>query len=89
VLDEPTSNLDTAAEEHLVQRLVEQTAGAVTAVLVTHRLALARRCDRIAVIDEGRVVELGTHDELVALGGRYAEAFALQAGMYPWEAEDE
>jgi ATP-binding cassette subfamily B protein len=89
VLDEPTSNLDTAAEEHLVQRLVEQTAGAVTAVLVTHRLALARRCDRIAVIDEGRVVELGTHDELVAVGGRYAEAFALQAGMYPWEAEDE
>lgn len=89
LLDEPTSNLDTAAEEHLVQRLVEQTAGTATAVLVTHRLALARRCDRIAVVDGGRVVEHGTHEELVALGGRYADAFGLQAGMYPWAAGDE
>ncbi|WP_205475222.1 ABC transporter ATP-binding protein [Nocardioides sp. SYSU D00038] len=89
VLDEPTSNLDTAAEERLVQRLVEQTAGAVTTVLVTHRLALARRCDRIVVLADGAVAEQGTHGDLVARGGRYAQAFALQAGMYPWSAADE
>jgi ATP-binding cassette, subfamily B, bacterial len=89
VLDEPTSNLDTASEEKLVQRLVEQPSGSVTTVLVTHRLALARRCDHIVVLAEGRVAESGTHAELIARGGRYAAAFELQAGMYPWGDEDE
>jgi ATP-binding cassette subfamily B protein len=53
---------------------------------VTHRLALARRTDRIYVIDAGRVAEEGTHDELVAAGGRYADAFGMQAALYPLEA---
>jgi ATP-binding cassette, subfamily B, bacterial len=89
VLDEPTSNLDTAGEERLVQRLVEDTAGSATTVLVTHRLALARRCDRIVVLADGRVVEHGTHAELLAAHGPYADAFGLQAGMYPWGTGDE
>jgi ATP-binding cassette, subfamily B, bacterial len=86
LLDEPTSNLDTASEERLVRRLIEDTRGSATAVLVTHRLALARRTDRIYVIDAGRVAEEGTHDELVAAGGRYADAFGMQAALYPLEA---
>ena len=89
VLDEPTSNLDTASEERLVQRLVEGTRGTCTTLLVTHRLALARRTDRIFVVEDGRIVESGTHEELTALGGRYARAFGMQASLYPLdEASD-
>jgi ATP-binding cassette subfamily B protein len=83
ILDEPTSNLDTGSEERAIRRLVEQTSGAATTVLVTHRLALARRTDRIYVLEEGVVVEAGTHDELLAGGGRYADAFRMQAALYP------
>ena len=88
VLDEPTSNLDTASEEMLVRRLVDDTRGRVTTLLVTHRLSLARRTDRIHVMEAGRIVEQGTHDELIALGGRYAAAFGLQSSLYPLEASD-
>ena len=83
VLDEPTSNLDTASEERLVQRLLDETRGTCTAVLVTHRLGLARRTDQILVVEDGRIVERGRHDELIALGGRYARAFEMQASLYP------
>jgi ATP-binding cassette subfamily B protein len=85
ILDEPTSNLDTASEERLVRRLLDDTRGSATTLLVTHRLALARRTDRIFVVERGRVVEAGGHDDLVALGGRYATAFSLQASLYPLE----
>ncbi|MFL5797971.1 MAG: ATP-binding cassette domain-containing protein [Actinomycetota bacterium] len=85
LLDEPTSNLDTPSEERLVRRLVGETRGTATVLLVTHRLALARRCDQIVVLERGRVVERGTHDELVRLGGRYADAFGMQAALYPLE----
>jgi ATP-binding cassette subfamily B protein len=85
VLDEPTSNLDTASEERLVRRLLEETRDLATTLLVTHRLSLARRAARIFVVDGGRVVETGSHDELVARSGRYADAFAMQAGLYPYE----
>jgi ATP-binding cassette subfamily B protein len=88
LLDEPTSNLDTASEERLVQRLLGETRGAATTLLVTHRLALARRCDRIVVMEDGRIVESGDHDALLALDGRYAAAFRMQASLYPLEAED-
>jgi ATP-binding cassette, subfamily B, bacterial len=88
ILDEPTSNLDTSSEERVVERLVEGTRGATTTLLVTHRLSLARRTDRIFVMDGGKVVETGSHDELVSSGGRYADAFDLQASMYPLEATD-
>jgi ATP-binding cassette subfamily B protein len=85
VLDEPTSNLDTATEERLVRRLLDDTRGSATALLVTHRLALARRTDHILVVDGGRVAEAGTHDELMRAGGRYADAFSMQAALYPME----
>jgi ATP-binding cassette subfamily B protein len=88
LLDEPTSNLDTASEERLVRRLLDETRGRATTLLVTHRLALARRTDRIFVVEAGRVVEAGSHDDLVRAGGRYASAFAMQAGLYPLEAAD-
>jgi len=85
ILDEPTANLDTMSEEGVVRRLVEDTHGAVTTLLVTHRLALARRADQICVVADGRVAERGTHDELIRAGGRYADAFAMQASLYPLE----
>jgi ATP-binding cassette subfamily B protein len=89
VLDEPTSNLDTASEERLVRRLLDETRGSASTLLVTHRLALARRTDRIYVVEDGRVVENGSHDGLIALGGRYADAFGMQASLYPLAAGDE
>jgi ATP-binding cassette subfamily B protein len=85
VLDEPTSNLDTASEERIVRRLLDETRGDATTLLVTHRLALARRTDHIVVVADGRVAEAGTHDELMRAGGRYADAFSMQAALYPLE----
>jgi ATP-binding cassette, subfamily B, bacterial len=85
VLDEPTSNLDTATEERIVRRLLDGTRGDATTLLVTHRLALARRTDHVVVIADGRVAEAGTHDELMRAGGRYADAFSMQAALYPLE----
>jgi ATP-binding cassette, subfamily B, bacterial len=89
VLDEPTSNLDTATEERIVRRLLDETRGDATTLLVTHRLALARRTDHIVVVESGRVAEAGTHDELMRAGGRYADAFSMQAALYPLEEPDD
>jgi ATP-binding cassette subfamily B protein len=78
LLDEATSNLDLATEAR-VQRAMGIVAAGRTTILVAHRLPTARSADRVLVIDGGRVVEQGTHDELLARGGRYAsmwEAFA-------------
>ena len=74
VLDEATSNLDLLSEtriEAALDRLLEER----TAILIAHRLTTAMKADRIVVVDEGRVVEMGPHDELVAAGGRYAEMY--------------
>jgi len=75
VLDEATSNLDLQSEtkiEAALDVLLENR----TAVLIAHRLSTAMRADRIVVVDEGRIVEIGSHAELVAAGGRYAEMYA-------------
>jgi ATP-binding cassette subfamily B protein len=81
ILDEPTAALDVRAETELFDRFLELTRG-VTTILVSHRLSSVRRADRIVVIEGGRVVEDGTHDELMAAGGRYAEMFTLQAERF-------
>ena len=87
LLDEPTANLDVRGEAVIFQRLLEATRGA-TRILISHRFSTVRMADRIAVLDDGRVTELGTHDELIALGGRYARLFTLQASRFD-DATDE
>ncbi|MYH87850.1 MAG: ATP-binding cassette domain-containing protein, partial [Acidimicrobiaceae bacterium] len=75
ILDEATSNLDLVSESR-VEVALDVVLESRTAVIIAHRLATARRADRIAVVHDGEIVELGSHDELVALDGRYAEMYA-------------
>ena len=81
VLDEPTASIDPLEESALYQRFIEVCAGR-TAIIVTHRLGSARFADRILVMEHGRVVEEGTHDELIAAGGLYQKMFSAQAAWY-------
>jgi ATP-binding cassette subfamily B protein len=81
ILDEPTATLDARAEYDVFQRFAELTKGRM-AVLISHRFSTVRMADRILVLQDGQVREQGTHRQLVALGGRYAELFELQAAGY-------
>jgi ATP-binding cassette subfamily B protein len=81
ILDEPTAALDARAEAEVFARFKGLAAG-TTAVLISHRFSTVRMADRIVVLEAGKVLEEGTHEELVALGGRYAELFELQAAGY-------
>ncbi|OOC56673.1 MULTISPECIES: ATP-binding cassette domain-containing protein [Nocardiopsis] len=81
VADEPTAHLDVRTEFALFRRL-EERRRETGIVLVSHRLSTVRRADRIVLLDGGRVTESGTHEELVALGGRYARMFAVQAERF-------
>ncbi len=81
ILDEPTAALDARAEYEVFQRFTELTSGK-TAVLISHRFSTVRMADRILVLEDGRRLEMGTHEELLVLGGRYAELFNLQAAGY-------
>ena len=81
VLDEPTASLDVEAEARFFDEVLETLHG-VTVVLVSHRFSTVRRADRIVVLADGQVVEDGTHAELMAARGPYAEMFSLQAGAF-------
>jgi ATP-binding cassette, subfamily B, bacterial len=81
VLDEPTANLDIRAEADFYDRFLDLTRG-LTTVVVSHRFSTVRHADRIMVLDRGQVVEAGSHDELMSLGGRYAAMFTVQAAAY-------
>jgi ATP-binding cassette subfamily B protein len=81
VLDEPTASMDAAAEAMVFDRFRALTEHRI-AVLISHRFSTVRMADTIAVLAEGRIIERGTHDELLAKGGRYAELFFLQARGY-------
>jgi len=88
VLDEPTSALDAQAEYELFERLQSLTRGR-TGVYISHRFSTVRRADRILFLEQGELVEKGTHEELIHLDGRYARLFRMQASAYTGEPLDE
>lgn len=87
LLDEPTAQLDVRGEAEIFERLLAATRHCTT-ILISHRFSTVRHADRICVLEHGRVVELGTHDELIALEGRYRTMFDLQAQRFQ-EADEE
>jgi ATP-binding cassette subfamily B protein len=90
ILDEPTAQLDVRGEAEIFERILAATRDCIT-ILVSHRFSTVRHADRICVLEAGRVVELGTHDELMARGGRYRTMFDLQASRFgePVDVEEE
>ncbi len=87
LLDEPTAQLDVRGEAEIFERMLAATRHCTT-ILISHRFSTVRHADRICVLERGRVVELGTHDELMALGGRYYRMFTLQAQRFSSEDEE-
>ena len=81
LLDEPTAQLDVRGEAEIFNRVIEETRD-VTTILISHRFSTVRKTDLICVLEHGRVIELGSHDELMALGGRYQTMFDLQASHF-------
>jgi ABC-type transport system involved in cytochrome bd biosynthesis fused ATPase/permease subunit len=87
LLDEPTAQLDVRGEAEIFERILAATRHSTT-ILISHRFSTVRHADRICVLEQGKVRELGTHEELMALGGRYRTMFDLQAERFG-AAEDE
>ena len=88
LLDEPTAQLDVRGEAEIFDRILAATRN-VTTILVSHRFSTVRHADRICVLEHGRVVELGSHEELLAQGGRYRTMFELQAKRFSADADEE
>lgn len=88
VLDEPTAQLDVRGEAEIFARILAGTRPATT-ILISHRFSTVRRADRICVLEHGRVVELGTHEELMARRGRYRTMFDLQAQRFGTSTDEE
>jgi ABC-type multidrug transport system fused ATPase/permease subunit len=88
VLDEPTAQLDVRGEAEIFDRILASTRRSTT-ILISHRFSTVRHADRICVLEEGRVVELGTHDELMSKGGRYRTMFDLQARRFEATTDEE
>jgi ABC-type multidrug transport system fused ATPase/permease subunit len=87
LLDEPTAQLDVRGEAEIFDRLLAATRHCTT-ILISHRFSTVRHADRICVLEHGRVIELGSHDELIALGGRYRTMFDLQAQRFNLPEEE-
>ena len=87
LLDEPTAQLDVRGEAEIFERILQATRETTT-ILISHRFSTVRHADRICVLEHGRVIELGTHDELMALGGHYRTMFDLQAQRFADEEEE-
>jgi ABC-type transport system involved in cytochrome bd biosynthesis fused ATPase/permease subunit len=87
LLDEPTAQLDVRGEAEIFERILAATRHCTT-ILISHRFSTVRQADRICVLEKGAVVELGTHDELIALAGRYRTMFDLQAQRFTSEDEE-
>ena len=81
ILDEPSANLDPVAEYNLNQAMIE-AADKKTVIFISHRLSTTVNADRIYVMEHGRIIESGSHKELMALNGTYAYMFNLQAEKY-------
>ena len=80
ILDEATSNLD-AVTEKAIQETIDAYSGGITTIIIAHRLSTIRRCDRIFVMEKGKIVESGSHQELMArTNGRYRGLYAAQTG---------
>jgi ABC-type multidrug transport system fused ATPase/permease subunit len=88
LLDEPTAQLDVRGEAEIFDRLLTATRHCTT-ILISHRFSTVRHADRICVLEHGRVIELGTHDELMGLAGRYRTMFDLQAQRFNVPGEEE
>jgi ATP-binding cassette, subfamily B, bacterial len=88
LLDEPTAQLDVRGEAEIFDRLLSASRHCTT-ILISHRFSTVRHADRICVLERGKVVELGTHDELMALGGRYHTMFDLQAQRFAATEDEE
>jgi ABC-type multidrug transport system fused ATPase/permease subunit len=87
ILDEPTAQLDVRGEAEIFDRILAATRHCTT-ILISHRFSTVRHADRICVLEQGRVIELGTHDELMAQHGRYRTMFDLQAQRFATAGEE-